>query len=75
MKVIRRSPDKYWIFLGDRTLVVRLKKKVRLIPRWRIASALAFAALATGISIAYQNTWAGAFMGAVAIVLMWAASN
>ena len=75
MKVVRRSQDKYWIFLGDRAFVLRVRKEVQLIPRWRVVSSLAFSAFASGIALAAGETIPGIALGLVALLLTWGASR
>lgn len=75
MKVVKRSPDKYWIFVGDRTLVVRLRKEIQLIPRWRVVSSLTFSAFASGVALAVGATVPGIALGLVALLLTWGASR
>lgn len=75
MKVIRRSPDKYWIFLGDRTFVLKVRREVSLIPRWRVVSALTFSAFTSGAALVAGATTPGLILGVVALFLTWGASR
>lgn len=75
MKVIRRSPDKYWIFVGDRAFVLKVRREVALIPRWRVVSALTFSAFGSGLALAGGAAVPGIVLGLVALFLTWGASR
>ena len=72
MKVIRRSPNKYWLFVGGKSFVLRLEREAQLIPRWRIATGLFLSALFAGAGFALQHPIIGFPMLAVALVCLWA---
>ena len=75
MKVIRRSPTKYWIFIGDRAFVLRVRKEMQLIPRWRLASLLAFCSFAAGAGVVSGTVFVGGIMLVLAAFLLWGASR
>ena len=82
MKVVRRSPNKLWVFAGGKAFVLRigthterLEKEIRLIPRWRVCSSLAFSSFASGVALVNGSITAGAILGAMALVCLWAASR
>lgn len=75
MKVVRRSQNKFWVFVGGKAFVLKLEKEVQLIPRWRLAGALTFSSFASGLSLALGAVFPGAFLGLMALFLAWAASR
>lgn len=75
MKVVRRSPNKFWVFIDGKAFVIRLSKEVGLIPRWRIVSSLAFSCFAAGIALSLGAVLPGAILSVVALFLCWAASR
>ena len=81
MKVIRRSPNKFWIFVGGKSFVLRLEREARLarrsfsegglLPRWRVASGLFLSALFAGAGFGVHQPIIGFSMLAVALACLW----
>ena len=75
MKVVRRGPNKLWIFVGGRAFVLRLDKEIQLVPRWRIAGCYGFSAFAAGASAVAGHPWLAGGMFALAVFFGWAMSR
>lgn len=75
MKIVRRAPNKFWVFVGGRAFVLRLEKEAQLIPRWRVLSSLYISTLFAGAGLALREPLVGLPMLAVSLICLWAASR
>lgn len=80
MKVVRRGPNKFWIFLGGKAFVLRIDREIQLVPRWRVAGSLLISAMFAGVGLSHAaEDWrfgaAGGVMFLVALFLAWAAGR
>lgn len=75
MKVVRRGPNKFWIRLGGRIIVLRLEREIQLIPRWRIAGALFLSSVFTGVGFALREPAVALPMLGVALLCLWGAGR
>ena len=75
MKIVRRGPGKFLVFVGGKAFVLRVSKKARLVPRWRVAEGLFASSLFAGAGFGLQQPLIGIPMLAVAFVCLWMASR
>lgn len=68
-KVIIRHPS------VPTSLVIKIRREIELVPRWRIVSSLGLSAFFSGVAFSHGGIVAGLVMGALALFLMWAASR
>jgi hypothetical protein len=57
------------------TLVVKIRREVDLIPRWKISSAQTTAAFFSATALAHDGYVAGGILGVLALFLTWAAGR
>lgn len=75
MKVIRRGPNKFWIFIGGKAFVLRIDRELQLVPHWRMASGLFLSALFAGAAFGIQQPLLGFPMLMVALLCLWGLSR
>lgn len=57
------------------SLVIKIRREIELVPRWKVASAQTLAAFMAAMGLAHGAVIAGGIMAALAVFLTWAASR
>lgn len=74
---VKTAPGKITVFHSaeKKALVIKLGEYVDLVPRWRVAGALMFSAFGSGAALVAGALVPGIILGAVALLLAWAAGR